>query len=132
MPTPYGSGGLGQRFAEQVEDARSAGELLTYFNPRPPADDPVARTVRVPGYPALASLPPLRFSAGWRGFAEVDWFDRLVANRMVECDCFVGFVGQSLHSFRGQAAGCENAVACIAHISRRARPRAPLPTGATQ
>lgn len=101
---PYGKGGLGQHFAQVVEDARRAGRLARYFcTGIRPGDEAVG--VRTDG--ALAAWAgrwtPLRFSPGWRNLVEIDLFDRWVARSLRGAprgDTFIGFVGQALHTFR--------------------------------
>jgi glycosyltransferase involved in cell wall biosynthesis len=100
--SPYGQGGVGQHFAHLVEEAKATVGLSYYLNSRPnPADGPVGRQVRDTLYQRLYRWTPLRYSIGWSSFLKNDLFDRRVANTLDEpAERFMGFVGQSLHSFR--------------------------------
>jgi glycosyltransferase involved in cell wall biosynthesis len=106
----YHRGGLGQHFSQFVEDARRVGELKRYFSTHvKPADEGrtgQALTRRVS--PWLMRWTPVRFDPGWRWHVDCDLWDRKIA-RLLEpgMECFVGFGGMSLHSFRAaRRMGC--------------------------
>jgi glycosyltransferase involved in cell wall biosynthesis len=106
----YHRGGLGQHFSQFVEDARRAGELQRYLSTFVKPDDQGrvgrALTHRLAGW--LMRWTPVRFDPGWRWHVDCDLWDRHVA-RLLEpgMECFVGFGGMSLHSFRAaRRLGC--------------------------
>ncbi|NNF57303.1 MAG: glycosyltransferase family 4 protein [Rhodothermaceae bacterium] len=108
--SPYGQGGVGQHFAQVVEDARAAGTLAYYLTPRPRAGDEPGRTVSLAPFVALRRFTPLRFHPSWTSWGKGEYFDRAVARCLKAeghgpAESFVGFVGKTLYSFR-QAAAC--------------------------
>ena len=101
----YHRGGLGQHFSHVVEQARAAGGRIRYYapsiKPGDAAGTPVASTLA----PLLMRWTPVRFSPGWRWHLDCDLFDRKVARRLdPPIECFTGFAGQSLRSFRAAKA----------------------------
>lgn len=97
----YGSGGLGQHFAQIVEEARADGSLARYYAPGiRPGDEAVGTQVREEMSQWLARCTPVRFSPGWQNHLGSDLFDRAVALQLAgEIDTFTGFGGQSLRCF---------------------------------
>ena len=115
-------GGLARQFAQFLDDARRGGELKRYFAPAArPGDE--GRAGRVVGQGLarwVARWTPVRFDPGWRWHVEGELWDRKVAG-LVEpgMECFVGFAGMALHSFRAaRAMGCPRLelVAAGAHV----------------
>ena len=96
----YGSGGLGQHLAEIVEEARQADTLACYYTQSPQPDDPAGRIVSLVGLSQALQYTPLRFSLGGKNHVGNEWFDRAVTSRLDRGETYMGFVGQSLHSFR--------------------------------
>ena len=98
----YHCGGLGQHFSRVVERARASGDLLRYYAPSiKPGDEAIAERVCSRLAPLLMRWTPVRFSPGWRWHLDCDLFDRKVARLLKPpIECFTGFAGQSLHSFR--------------------------------
>ena len=102
---PYGKGGLGQHFAQLVEEARSSGALARYFSPRPKAGDAAGHPIALWTTKALYRVPPVRFSTSIRTHIKGEEVDRRVASALSTEDAaggaaFVGFGGKSLRSFR--------------------------------
>jgi len=130
--SPYGQGGVGQHFAHLVEETRADGELAYYLNAAPHTDDAPATGRRLSAAPFgwLYRWTPLRYSAGWASYVQNDLFDRRVAAGLEgPHERFMGFVGQSLRSFRrAEALGFETLelVAVNSHVDnvRRLHDRA--------
>ncbi len=97
---PYGIGGLGQILSHLVEDARLRGELHKYYSTMPKTEDAVGESVSIKSLGWLHRYTPFRFSMGWMNYFNVEIFDRAVARRLVPMDTFVGFNGQSYHTFK--------------------------------
>lgn len=99
---PYGKGGLGQHFAQIVEEEREAGRLARYFSIGvKPGDEAIGSVVAMPYARPLIRATPLRFLRGWKNYVIGDLFDRAVAARLdAPTETFIGFVGKSLRSFR--------------------------------
>jgi glycosyltransferase involved in cell wall biosynthesis len=101
--SPYGQGGIGQHFAHLVEETRSDRSLAYYCNAAPhSADGPsLGRRVTAAPFGWLHRWTPLRYSAAWASHLKNECFDRRVAARLdAPHERFMGFVGQSLRSFR--------------------------------
>ena len=130
--SPYGQGGVGQHFAHLVEETRAAGALAYYFNAAPRRTDapPLGRTLSAAPFGTLYRWTPLRYSAAWSSHVKNECFDRRVAAHLDDShERFMGFVGQSLRSFRrAEALGFETLelVAANSHVDnvRRLHARA--------
>lgn len=126
---PYGGGGLGQHFAQVVEETRAAHGDVRYYTARAkPGDEGNAIIVTDALTPKLIRFTPLRFSPGGINFLEAERFDRMVARRLHgKPASFVGFGGQSLHSFkRARTLKCERLtlLAANSHVDNVARQHA--------
>src|SRR5947208_3411065 len=99
---PYGGGGLGQHFAQAVEERRLDGRDVRYFSSgAKPGDEANAVVIKDALIPRLIRFTPLRFSPGGINFLECERFDRAVARRLKgKFKSFIGFGGQSLRCFR--------------------------------
>ena len=100
--TPYGKGGLGQHFAQLVEESREKGELAGYFaNSLKPGDEDIARLTPPIRLRRTKRFTPLRYSPGWVAWLGEYLFDTRIAKMLdFEAEAFMGFVGKSLHTFR--------------------------------
>jgi glycosyltransferase involved in cell wall biosynthesis len=123
----YGSGGIGQHFAQLVEETRRAGRLARYYTVAPRPDDPPCAVVDNPTY-GLLRYTPIRFSPSWKNHVTNELFDRRTARRVSAghalSGALMGFVGTSLHTFRsGAALGAEvlELVAANSHVDNVAR-----------
>lgn len=100
----YAAGGLGQHFAQLVEEARAAGTLARYYTPGiREGDAQLGVCVTSPRLRWAMQWTPLRFLPGWRNYAVGDAFDRRVAAQLPAPEAgtaYVGFGGQALHAFR--------------------------------
>jgi Glycosyltransferase len=101
----YGEGGIGQHFAQLVEEARARGMLGRYYAPGLKANDEKGRRVeKRRWHDWVVQYTPVRFSPGWRSFVYNELFDRQVAGVLdAPAERFMGFVGKSLHSFQRAA-----------------------------
>ncbi len=104
---PYGKGGVGQHFAQLVEETRSAGALAGYLaGAIKPGDRAKGRVVSPRIVPWLFRYTPVRFSPGWMSHLGNELFDREAAAQLdapaaqLTGSRFMGFVGSSLRSFR--------------------------------
>lgn len=99
--TPYGKGGLGQHFAQLVEESRESGELTSYIaHTLKPGDESFARRVDFVRLRFLKKYTPLRYAPLWLGYLGENIFDRRVAEALdIKAEAFMGFVGKSLYSF---------------------------------
>lgn len=97
---PYGGGGLGQHLAQVVEEARQVEALQYYFAHSIKPGDAVGTALPLPALPWILNYTPLRFSPGGKSHFGNELFDRAVAARLMQGESYVGFSGQSLHSFR--------------------------------
>lgn len=124
--SPYGTGGVGQHFAHLVDETRATVGLDHYYNAAPRPEDGAAGRM-VPGhlYRWLHRWTPLRYSIGWSTYVKNELFDRQVARTLDRPgERFMGFVGQSLHSFRrARALGFDTLelVAVNGHVDRLKR-----------
>ncbi|PQJ34584.1 hypothetical protein BSZ35_08210 [Salinibacter sp. 10B] len=132
----YGQGGIGQHFAQLVEESRQAGQLAGYYCPAPKPNDSLGLSLPAPRWHGwLAQYTPVRFSPPWKNHLLNDLYDRTTAAALKEpCDAFMGFVGKSLHSFgRARALGTPRLelVAANSHVDnlRRLHRRAAATTG---
>lgn len=98
----YGPGGLGQHFAQLVEETRESGNLQRYIAPTVRSDDPLGHVVTIPEWQKwIVKYTPLRYTPSWRNFLLGDLYDRRAAHALPPSgDRFMGFVGKALHSFR--------------------------------
>ena len=119
--SPYGQGGVGQHFAQLVEESRAQGLLDCYYTPEPKAGDDKGQTL-VPRWwhDWLIQYTPIRYSPGWRSYLSNDLFDRQAAAQLDSpMGRVMGFVGKSLRSFRrAQALGTDRLelVAANSHV----------------
>ena len=97
---PYGHGGLGQHLAQVVEEARQEGGVQHYYTASILPGDAAGIAVPLPLLPWAFQYTPLRFSPGGKSHFGNELFDRKVAARLTPGECFVGFSGQCLRSFR--------------------------------
>ena len=78
----YGKGGIGQHFAQLVEEARAREMLGRYYAPEVKTDDEKGRRVeKRRWHDWVVQYTPVRFSPGWRSFLYNEFFDRQVARR---------------------------------------------------
>lgn len=101
--TSYGHGGVGQHFAQLVEESRAAGMLDRYYAHRlRPGGDPHGRRLERPWWhTGLVRYTPIRFSPGWTNYLLNELYDRRVARTFDSpTDRFMGFVGSALRSFQ--------------------------------
>lgn len=96
---PYGSGGLGRHLEEIVEDARTQGSLTQYYTTAAQQSDSLGRTIPLPILSPIFNYTPVRFSPAWKNYLSGEIFDRAVAAQLEPGQTFIGFNGQSLHSF---------------------------------
>lgn len=123
---PYGAGGLGQHFAQVVEDARAEGVLSRYCSPQiKNGDEETGQVVSENRSALLFRYTPVRFSAGWKSHLGGDLFDHAVAAHLSEpVTSYLGFGGQSLHSFhQARQLGAQRLelLAANSHVSNVAR-----------
>ncbi len=99
--TPYGKGGLGQHFAQLVEESRESDELAAYYaHVLKAGDESLGRRIDFVRMRFLKRFTPLRFSPPWVAFVGENIFDKRVAAALdIKADAFMGFVGKSLYSF---------------------------------
>lgn len=96
----YGSGGLGQHLAQVVEEARQSDSLQRYFAASVKSGDEEGAAITLAFVPWLLNYTPLRYSPSGRSHLGNEMFDRAVAARLTGGESYIGFVGQSLYSFR--------------------------------
>ena len=98
----YGNGGIGQHFAQLVEASRTSGQLKVYCCPEPRTDDDRGIRIERPRWHRwITRYTPARYSPTWRGYLTSELFDRWMARRLTtHAEQFMGFVGNSLHTFR--------------------------------
>ena len=122
----HGGGGLGQHFAQIVEDARAESLLTGYYGPGiKPGDDDAGQVVTESLSPWLFQYTPLRFDSGAKSYVSGDLFDRAVAGRLQgPLGEYIGFGGQALRSFRRArqlGAGRLGLVAANSHVKNVSR-----------
>lgn len=100
--SPYGKGGVGQHFAHLVRETKNTVGLAHYFNSAPnPDDGDNGRKVTAWPFDWLYDWTPIRYSQRWSSYLKNELFDRHVARKLDEPhERFMGFVGQSMNSFR--------------------------------
>ena len=98
----YGQGGLGQHFAQLVEESRVNNELAAYYaHTIKEGDEGIGNLVGYVKLKRLKRYTPLRFYPSWSGYIGENIFDKKVASELnIQADAFMGFVGKSLHSFK--------------------------------
>ena len=98
----YGKGGLGQHFAQLVEESRAANRLKAYYAHTALAgDEDIARLIGYVKLKRTKRYTPLRFAPKLSGWLGESIFDRKVAGALTDrAEAFMGFVGKSLHSFK--------------------------------
>jgi glycosyltransferase involved in cell wall biosynthesis len=134
--SPYGQGGIGQHFAQLVEETRRHGLLKRYYADAVKAGDEMGTEVRAHSWlRRLVTYSPLRWSPSWKQHVLNEGYDRRIA-RALEGDFtrFMGFAGKSLHCFRrAEALGATRLelVAPNSHVEnvRRLHTRAAEETG---
>jgi glycosyltransferase involved in cell wall biosynthesis len=135
--SPYGQGGIGQHFAQLVEESRAEGLLGTYYAYRvKPGDEAHGRPLR-PGRldRILVEYTPLRWRPAWKTHVINDRYDRQVARALEgPLTHFMGFAGKSLRTFRrARALGavCLELIAPNSHVEnvQRLHDRAARETG---
>ncbi|MEM8489110.1 MAG: glycosyltransferase [Bacteroidota bacterium] len=119
--TAYGKGGLGQHFAQLVEESRASGELTAYYaHTHKAGDEKIARTVDFVRLRFLKKYTPLRFSPQWAAYVGERIFDKRIAAALdIKATCFMGFVGKSLFSFekaRALGYGTLELIAANSHV----------------
>lgn len=100
--SPYGRGGVGQHFAQLVQETKHRGHLAGYYNAAPhPDDGEKGHAVPTPIFSWIHQWTPVRYSTSWSSYLKNECFDRRVASTLSEpTEQFMGFTGQALHSFR--------------------------------
>ena len=104
----YGEGGVGQHFAQLVEETRTAGDLHGYLAPGLRPNDPAGCQVTVPGWQqALLRYTPLRYAPAWTNHLLNVGYDRAAAQQLPDLvpppDAerrFMGVVGHAARSFK--------------------------------
>lgn len=122
----YGEGGIGQHFAQLVEEARADGRLARYYAPGIAPGDEKGRRIENSTWASwLQRYTPIRFSPSWRTYVTSELFDRRLARRLDTVSrCFMGFAGTSLHCFRrARQRGAERCalIAPNSHVNNIAR-----------
>ena len=100
--TAFGQGGLGQHFAQLVEETRAANQLTAYYaHTLKEGDSAVGRTVDYVRLARAKRYTPLRFFPAYVSYVGECIFDKRVAAVLKgPGNIFMGFVGKSLYSFR--------------------------------
>ncbi|HET6566632.1 MAG TPA: glycosyltransferase family 4 protein [Rhodothermales bacterium] len=103
--SPYGKGGVGQHFAQLVEESREAGALARYYAPAiKQGDEEKGRSVSLKPFRRMNALRwclPASMSQSWSSQKKGDVFDRVIASCLTRPEeTFMGFVGKTLRSFR--------------------------------
>ena len=120
--SPYGQGGVGQHFAQLVEETKQRNALVHYYNEAPaPEDEKDGREIATPLFSWLHQWTPVRYSPSWSSYLKNECFDRRVAAALeTPAERFMGFVGQALHSFhRAEGIGVDTLelVAVNSHVN---------------
>lgn len=120
---PYGQGGLGQHFAQLVEQSRTRGLLDRYYAPGlKPEDQAGIRLEKKRWQDWVVQYTPIRFSRGWRNYLYNEFFDSQVAGVLHSpVRRFMGFAGMSLRSFRRAShigADMLELVAATSHVQK--------------
>ena len=119
----YGAGGIGQHFAQLVEESRHAGVLDRYYAYRAKEGDPKGIHLPKRTY-GLLKYSPIRFSPSWKSHVNNELFDYQMSRRISSADAqapetLMGFVGKSLRTFhRGADLGADTLelVAANSHV----------------
>jgi glycosyltransferase involved in cell wall biosynthesis len=117
----YGDGGIGQHFAQLVEESRATNRLQVYYSTGPKEGDRLGRLMQRPSWHDwILRYTPARFSLKWRSYLNSELFDRWMARQLdTRADQFMGFAGNSLRTFqRAAALGYETLelVAATSHV----------------
>lgn len=98
----FGQGGLGQHFAQLVEESRLNNELSAYYSHTiKQGDEQIGHHIEYIKLRGLKRYTPLRFYPAWSGYIGENIFDKKVAKELnSRADVFMGFVGKSLHCFK--------------------------------
>ncbi len=98
----YGAGGIGQHFAQLVEETRREDQLQCYYATRPRRADAKGRRISRRLAKWMGRYTPLRYSRSWVTHVENEYVDYKIAARLKEepAEQYMGFVGKSLRSFR--------------------------------
>ena len=124
--SPYGQGGIGQHFAQLVEESRASGALYRYIAPAVRPEDPNGLVLPNRKY-GLVRFTPLRFLPSWKSHAGNVLYDSRTARILPRAERLMGFVGKSIHSFRkARRLGYERLelVAANSHVDRVQRQHA--------
>ena len=116
---------MGQHFAHLVEESRRNGRLACYYTPAGKDGDPKACPTHSTWARWLMRFTPLRVFPDWTAYVNAEFYDRAVAAALqAPTDCFMGFAGEVLHSFRrARALGTEQLelVSATSHVDNVAR-----------
>lgn len=101
--SPYGQGGIGQHFAQLVEESRTEGILGRYYSYRTKPGDEEIGEVLLPSLwdRLLVEYTPIRWYPAWKSHIINEQYDSQVADALTgPLTHFMGFAGKSLRSFR--------------------------------
>jgi glycosyltransferase involved in cell wall biosynthesis len=127
--TPYGTGGIGQHFAQLVRESHREGCLDRYYAFSVDPEVPNGHAVSDSTY-GLFTYTPIRFLSAWKSNLAGEIFDRRVARILSRSETSVknrtlmGFAGASLRTFQiGRAQGVDRLelVAPNSHVENVAR-----------
>ena len=105
---PYGIAGLGQHFAQIVDETAANGELECYYASAIKQDDPFGRLVDISITKWLFPYTPLRFSQAWQTYLGGELFARAVAARLQRSNVFHTFSFHSLPILQqARSLGCK-------------------------
>lgn len=131
--SPYGQGGIGQHFAQLVEETRAEGLLHSYIAPGLRDSDDCGVLLSNGAF-HLTRYTPLRWFPSARKHAGNVTYDVLAARMLPRACRLMGFAGKSLYSFRrARRLGYDilELVAANSHVEnvRRMHARAATVTG---
>ena len=97
----FAQGGLGQHFAQLVEESRASNQLTAYYSHTiKPGDEGIGRTIEYVKLRRLKKFTPLRYYPAWVSYLGETIFDKRVASALRDrAEVFMGFVGKSLNTF---------------------------------
>ncbi len=134
--SPYAKGGIGQHFAQLVEESRNEGVLARYYTPGiKPGDARIGIQISLQDFHRIRKYTPIRFSQSWTSHLKGEIFDRKVAGMLGDpAEAFMGFVGKTLHSFRSASSSGFKKLELIAansHVNnlKKLHDRAKIETG---